>query len=245
MKDKDLRFYRDYGSDKESNGVAFKASIETTDLYIRAEKNLEEEALLAIGKAREILNGYIGDNPEFATSLTPLPLSEEGPQLVKAMLRAGVGAGTGPMAAVAGSVAGYVGRALRKHSRWVIVENGGDIYIDTGKETLVGLWAGTSPFSGKVGIRVDASNTPVGVCTSSGTVGPSLSYGKADAACALSHDIELADAVATAMGNRIKAPADLESAVEWALSINGIFGALAVIGEKMACRGELEIEKIV
>ncbi|PLX41413.1 MAG: hypothetical protein C0608_05620 [Deltaproteobacteria bacterium] len=239
----ELRFYRDYAP-SAGGGKAFRAAIETTDLFIRAERSLKKEALLAIREAREIVEEEIALSPEFLTSLTPLGEREEAPPLVRSMYRAGVLAGTGPMAAVAGAVAGYVGKKMREHSPWVLVENGGDLYLDTGRVTTVGLWAGTSPFSGKLAFKVDATKRPIGVCTSSGTVGPSLSYGRADAATVLSHDVALADAVATELGNRIKRPAQLEDGVDWALSVEGVFGAIAIMGGRLALRGDLELEKL-
>ena len=79
------------------------------------------------------------------------------------------------------------------------------------------------------------------VCTSSGTVGPSLSYGRADAAVAVARDAALADAAATALGNRVRGPADLEAAVDWAASLPGVEGAVAILGDRLAVRGDLEL----
>ncbi|PLX45607.1 MAG: hypothetical protein C0609_02655 [Deltaproteobacteria bacterium] len=238
-----MRFYRDYSSSNEG-GAAFRAAVETTDLFIRAERSLEKEAIKEIKEARALIEREVAEVPDFLTSLKPLKEREDAGTLVRSMYRAGVLAGTGPMAAVAGAVAGYVGKKLRKRSDWVLVENGGDLYLDTGCVTNVGLWAGLSPFSGKLAFKVDATTRPVGVCTSSGTVGPSLSFGRADAATVLSHDVALADAVATALGNRIKTPSQLEAGVDWALSIDGVFGAIAVMGGRLALRGDLELEKL-
>jgi ApbE superfamily uncharacterized protein (UPF0280 family) len=160
------------------------------------------------------------------------------------MYRAATAAGVGPMAAVAGAVARWVGRMLREKSDWVIVENGGDIHIDTGRPVTVGLYAGTSPFSGRIGLRLDPGPMPLGVCTSSATVGPSLSFGRADAATVVSRDAALADAAASGLGNRISGPADLEAALSWVLDVPGVMGALAVCGGRMAARGEIEIVKL-
>jgi ApbE superfamily uncharacterized protein (UPF0280 family) len=108
----------------------------------------------------------------------------------------------------------------------------------------VGLFAGNSPFSGKLGLLIRPFQTPLGVCTSSGTVGPSLSFGTADAATALAGDATLADAVATGMGNRVQSAEDLQAAVEWALTVPGVRGAVAVLGDRLAAKGEVELVKI-
>jgi ApbE superfamily uncharacterized protein (UPF0280 family) len=241
LKERENRFYRDYSAKK---GAAFRAAVETTDLFIRAEKDLTREALAAIRSEREKLVEHIKLHPKFESSLVPLEEPSDAPPIAAMMYRAAKAAGVGPMAAVAGAMAQRVGMALRRRSSFVIVENGGDIYLDTGRETLVGLWAGTSPFSGRVAIRVDCKPGPLGVCTSSGTVGPSLSFGTADAATIISSDAAFADAMASALGNRIQSPSDLEGAVEWAASVRGVIGALGIIGDKLAARGELSLEKI-
>jgi len=100
------------------------------------------------------------------------------------------------MATVAGAMADLVSKDLLKLSKEVIVENGGDIYLASSRERTIGIYAGDSPFSLKIGIVISPDQTPLGVCTSSGTVGPSLSFGKANAVCILSKSSALADAAA-------------------------------------------------
>ncbi len=111
-----------------------------------------------------------------------------------------------------------------RYSPEVIVENGGDIFLKTSQAATVALYAGNSPLSLKVGILLAAAMTPLGVCTSSGTVGHSLSLGRADAACVLAADTALADAAATALGNRVKVPDDIPAALEWLSNTPGYFG---------------------
>ena len=117
---------------------------------------------------------------------------------MKQMIEAGQKAGVGPMAAVAGAIAECVGRELLAFSPEIIIENGGDIYLKCLKKRVVGIFAGKSPLTGKIGLEIDAKDTPLGVCTSSGTVSHSLSFGKADAAVAIAPSATLADAAATA-----------------------------------------------
>ncbi len=238
------RFYRTYRS-RGPGRVPFRVKIATSDLYIRADRDLGREARAILREVRGQIEAHIARHPAFATALEPLdPPPGDLPAVVAAMYAAGRGAGVGPMAAVAGAVAGEVGRRLRELTGEVVVENGGDVYLDLREPAVVGLYAGRSPFTGRVGIRVEPGRTPLGVCTSSGRVGPSLSYGAADAATALCPDPALADAVATAMGNRVRGPGDLEPAVEWALGIPGIQGALAVVGDRLAAAGEIEIARV-
>ncbi|MDP3177289.1 MAG: hypothetical protein Q8M76_05245, partial [Spirochaetaceae bacterium] len=126
-------------------------------------------------------------------------------------------------------------------AREIVVENGGDIWLRFEDEISASVFAGESPLSEKVGVAVPPSFSPLGICTSSGTVGPSLSFGKADAAMVACRDAALADAWATALGNMVREPADVEAALARAGAAPGVLGALVVIGDKMGLRGELRL----
>lgn len=238
------RFYRSFSPTGERR-VPFRVCIDTTDLYLRADRDLSAQTRQAAAAARHAVEEHIAVHPWFATALAPLAVPPgKVPELVREMYAAGWAAGVGPMAAVAGAVAEYVGRALRPLSREVLVENGGDIYLDMIDEVVVGLFAGASPFSGRLGLRLAPASTPVAVCTSSASVGPSRSAGIADAAVVIGTPAATADAVATALGNRVHRPADLEPATQWALGIPGVRGAVAVLGDRLAAVGEVEFTPV-
>jgi hypothetical protein len=148
------------------------------------------------------------------------------------------------MAAVAGAVAEAVGRDLLQISDEVIVENGGDIYLSTAKERTVGLYAGRSPLSLKVGVLVGPETSPLGICTSSGTVGPSLSFGKADAVCVLSDSAALADAAATSIGNVVRDENDIERGLRRGREIEGVWGIVIVVGDKMGVWGNVRLIRL-
>lgn len=109
------------------------------------------------------------------------------------------------------------------------------------RELLVGLYAGPSPLSGRLGLKIESGEMPVGVATSSATVGHSWSYGRADAACVVADDAALADAVATGLGNMVRTRADMERALEWAALVEGVRGALLVLGRTLAARGRMQL----
>ena len=159
--------------------------------------------------------------PEFLTSLKPLEEDPADSPIVASMIRAGKKAGTGPMAAVAGAVAEFVGKELLQWSPGSDHREWGRHISEGGSAYRCGNFCGNSRFSGRLGIQVQATVLPIGICTSSGRVGPSLSLGVSDAATIISKDAALADAVATAMGNRIRSHQDLKAAVEWAVTIPG------------------------
>jgi len=147
----------------------------------------------------------------------------------------------GPMASVAGAIAEFVGNELLAFSPEVIVENGGDIYLKSSEKRIVGIYAGKSSLSGKIGLEINGEDTPLGICTSSGTVGHSLSYGKADAVIVLSKSVALADAAATAIGNLIKQPSDIPNGIEFAKGIEGLRGLLIIKDDDIGLWGEVKI----
>ena len=157
------------------------------------------------------------------------------------MVDAGEKAGVGPMAAVAGAIAEHVGSGLLHKCREVIVENGGDIFLKTERPVVVGLFAGESPLSFKLGIRIKPEAFPVSVCTSSGTVGHSTSFGKADAVSVQARSCSLADAAATAIGNRVGSKKNIQEAIGFGRTITGVTGLVVIIGDEMAAWGDLEI----
>ena len=227
---------------------SFTVTIAESDLHISVGGGEKDGPLgtarRALAAARADLEAYIAAHPEFKTALEPWPEEERAPGIVREMIAAGRAAGVGPMAAVAGAVAQAVGRALFPESPEVIVENGGDIFMAGREERVAAVFAGDSPLSMKLGLKLPAAPAGCGLATSSGTVGPSLSFGKADAAVAFAADPALADACATAIGNRVKSAADLAAAMEFAEGIEGLSGALAIIGENLAAWGEMELVEL-
>ncbi|MFZ5585682.1 MAG: UPF0280 family protein [Thermodesulfobacteriota bacterium] len=236
---------RDYRVAARQGGLAaFTVRVKETDLWIQAQRDLSAEALESVLRHRRALEAYAGQRPGFLSALQPLPMDDLAPPLVRSMLAAGLAAGAGPMAAVAGAIAQAVAADLLAHSPAVAVENGGDVYLALDREAVVGVWAGDSPLSGKLGLRVAAAAMPLAICTSSGTVGHSLSLGRADAATVVALDAALADAAATVLGNRVAKQADLGPALDWAQGVPGVRGALVILGERLAAWGEIELTPI-
>lgn len=222
--------------------VSFSATIAESDLYISAPRYLRGQATAALRTCRARIQERIAAQPAFESSLQPLPIDPaQNPGILFDMLAAAAAAEVGPMAAVAGAVAAAVGASLLKCCDEVIVENGGDIFACTRSAITVGVFAGESPFSNRIGLRIPVDDMPLGVCTSSGRVGPSLSFGSADAVTILSPSAALADAVATAVGNMVHGSGDIEPALERALAIPGITGALIIDGSRLGARGAIEL----
>jgi ApbE superfamily uncharacterized protein (UPF0280 family) len=220
--------------------VAFGVMEGQTDLAVYAETDLSGQARAAVLTYRRDLEDYIKSDPAFYSALEPVTVGDHAPQIVRAMASAAQKAGVGPMAAVAGAFAEFVGRDLCRLSGEVIVENGGDIFIRTAKTRTVGIYAGElSPFTGKLAMEVGPAEDGMGVCTSSGTVSHSLSFGSSDAIVIISKDAALADAAATAAGNVIRSPDDIAKGVDVARSIEGVLGVVAIAKDKMGSWGDI------
>jgi hypothetical protein len=222
-------------------GAVFRVALGETDLWIHADRDLSALAQQEVATLRAQLQRRISECPEFLSSLVPLPQDEGAPPLIKEMLAAGRLAKVGPMAAVAGAIAEAVGRELLKHSPGVIVENGGDLFVGRDGPCRALVHAGDSPLSDRVALEVDAGGAPFGLCTSSGTVGHSLSFGAADAACVLADSAAVADAHATAIGNMVKTKRDIPRALAYAEEQPSVIGCAIIIGDAVGVWGELTI----
>lgn len=226
---------------KRSNLKLFRVVIQETDLQIGADTDLTQVVRESVLTHRGHLESYIQSYPGFKDALTPWPLAFPTAKVVSDMIAAGQKAKVGPMAAVAGAIAERVGRDILRHSSQVIIENGGDVYIHSNQNLTVGLYANGSPLSGRIGIRIVKDFFPAAICTSSASVGHSLSLGRADAACILSKSGALADAAATAVGNVIHTADDIPMAIDVARSITGVAGAVLIVGKKIGLWGEIEL----
>ncbi len=226
--------------------VASRVQVMETDLHILATDQAENEALRLVTGIRKEIETYIRAHPEFLDALTPLGEDPDAPPSVQAMLAAARKAGVGPMAAVAGTVAEFVGRQLiRTGQQEIIVENGGDIYVHRLQPCTIGVFAGQSPLSGRVGIRLATTQMPCGVCTSSATIGHSLSMGASDAAVVVASSTPLADALATRLGNEVRdGRRDLERALCVARKMEGIMGAVLIVGEQLGAWGDIELVRL-
>jgi len=233
------RFYRDYM--KSDKFISFTVIDKESDLHISAKTNLEQEAREYLQKYRKSVKNYGDKDKRFYRSLVPIEVSESADEIVRHMAKAAKYANVGPMAAVAGAVSQYVGLDLLKHTDEIMIENGGDIFIKTKEEKKILIYAGNSPFSEKIALLISPEDTPLGICTSAGTVGHSLSFGNADAVVVFSSDTLLADATATAIGNIIKKPEDINKGIEYGKAIRGIEGILIIIKDKMGAWGKIEL----
>jgi ApbE superfamily uncharacterized protein (UPF0280 family) len=220
---------------------SFRVQVMETDLFILAEDDLSDIALNSVYKYRKQIEEYIYLRPEFRHSLVPIAPDPPAPPIIRGMLEKSQKVSVGPMAAVAGAVAQFVADDLLHYSDEIIVENGGDIYLKTKDDLRVPVYAGSSRLSMKIALKVKAKDTPLGICTSSGTIGHSISFGRADAVCVISKSAILADAAATAVGNLVTSAKDIKPAVEFGMNLPEVLGILIIVEDKMGAGGRIEL----
>ena len=235
------RFYREFMQTKDL--CCFNVTEQESDLQIFAGAELALKARAVLRKYRGELRDYSRKHPDFLHSLVPIKPDPNSPEIVVDMCQAAQAAQVGPMAAVAGALAQYVGRALAQETQEIIIENGGDIFLKSSLERKVSIYAGDSPFSNRIALLIPGDRRPWGICTSSGTVGHALSFGKADAAVIVARDAILADAAATAVGNQVTSAAQIEKGIATAMSIPGVEGVLIISGDKMGAYGKINLTK--
>jgi uncharacterized protein len=241
------RFYRKSFNSSRFRG--FEAGFLETDLWIGVDEasyrpEMKEAALQRMMEVRQQLDAYILQKPDFTKTLKPFHPAESAPVLAKEMAAASGTAGIGPMASVAGLFARETAMAIRKNFSLeeLVIENGGDIFALLKSDLVLSVYAGRSPLSEKIGLVIPPGQGELGICTSSGTVGPSLSLGNADAVAVVCHDVLLADAFATAIGNRVKHPGDIEEALRYSVLFPQILSLIIICGDKTGMRGNFEIK---
>lgn len=228
---------------------SFRVNYKETDLWIGVDptsfrEEMMEISLLKVKEVRSVLEAYLLTDPVFGKTFESHRVEPNAPEIVRVMAEAGQRAGVGPMAAVAGAFSEVVGWHLMKQFdiQELVVENGGDIFLKINRNLLMSVYAGNSPLTEKIGIEILASESPLGVCTSAGTVGPSISFGKADAAMIICKNTALADAFATGFGNLVKTPEDVQVVINQTEKFPEIISAVIICRDKIGIRGKFEMK---
>ena len=195
----------------------------------------------AVFEARGIIESKISEDPFFGITFDPYPPSDDDDPLIRRMCQSSERANVGPMAGVAGAVAEYaVSAAVEKGCGHIIVENGGDIAMFTDAKTHIGLFAGEKGFE-DLAMEVGPTGRIYGICSSSGKIGPSVSFGSSGICTVFSKDTVLADCCATALGNLIVAGTkdELAHSSEEICSIEGVDGCICVCNGSMSICGDV------
>jgi len=227
-------------STRNRRSMKFKTEYKNSLIEIICDKDLKEKAQQELERLYKELERYLQEEPFISSSYEPLKAGGNSPDIARIMASASEKAGVGPMAAVAGTFSELLGRYLLKEgASEVIVENGGDIFLQLRNERLVGIYSGQSEFSSRIALRVNSDSTPLGICTSSASVGHSVSLGESDSVTVVAESCPLADAAATAIANEVKGPDGIQKGIEAAEKIEGIQGALIIKGKELGTWGIL------
>ena len=236
-------FFRSYRERcvPRNNEQTFQIMVEETDLRVTCTEDLSLPMLELVTDLRGQIKAWVQLQPEFRTSLAPVSVPASAPAIVRRMAAGAALAGVGPFAAVAGTVAHMVAESFAERSPDLIVENGGDIYIYSRRERVVGLLP--DPKGELIGVRVLPKDCPVSLCASSAHIGHSLSLGKGDLAVVRATDGALADACATALCNMLREAKDVERAIRRAKSMRslGIQGVFLQCAERIGLWGNMEL----
>jgi uncharacterized protein len=222
----------------------YEVSHKETDLFCCTSVDLQTTIKDRVLFYRNQLEAYIKKRKEFQTSLSPIEHDLIAPAIIKEMIAASTNIGVGPMACVAGAVAEFVGRDITPLSDEYIIENGGDISLLTSKVRKVVIYAKDSPYSRRIGIVVKPTPNSYGICTSSATVGPSLSFGKADAVTIIADSALFADGLATRLGNSVHKADDINRAIEDGQQFPQVKGILIIMGKNLGAWGDIDLIEV-
>ncbi len=236
------RFYRRISRPGELK--CYEITCKETDLFCCTEGDLGPYIKERVLFYRNQLEQYILSRPAFRESLVPIDGDRLAPAMIREMLSASAAVGVGPMATVAGAIAEFVGRDIEPLTGEYIIENGGDICLRTSVERTIQVFASSSPFSEHIGLKLKAAPHAYGVCTSSGTVGHSMSLGEADAVCVVGASSLFTDGLATYLCNIVKKKDDIADAIRKGQVFPGVTGILIILGDSLGAWGDLDIVEL-
>lgn len=200
-------------------------------------------ATSSVLRNRALLEEYSRNYAAFMYSLSPMCIEENAPRIVRLASEAAIAAGVGPFAAVPGALADLaVEEMLSCGASVCVVENGGEVAANSNIPLKIGIYAGASPVSGRIGFHLESGDFPVGIATSSASVSHALTFGEADAAVAVADSAALSDASATAICNSVNGndvEASVQAGLETAEAMPHIRGALVARGRYVGSIGRL------
>ncbi|AMD17520.1 hypothetical protein TL18_05480 [Methanobrevibacter sp. YE315] len=221
------------------------SEINLEETHIRLTTDLVSHELKKyIQSIRYDLKEYISRNSDFLLSLEPIETEGDLPLICETMVKASNIADVGPMACVAGSISELsLNYLINLDSKYSIVENGGDIALINDEKVLCGIYSNNEILKNKIAFEVKARKKPLGICTSSGRIGHSISFGDAESVSVISKSAATADGLATKIANEVKGSDSedmLQNALEFSENYKEFFeGVLIISGDHVATMGKL------
>jgi len=220
---------------------SFRVDYKYSGLYIICDRDIGselEEAILSFYRDIEMI---IAGQPDFEKSLAPVKAGKDLPLTIKEMYCAGKVFNVGPMASIAGALCDHLAKNLTDRCGFLMIENGGDVYIKSSSLFEVGIFTKNIYFKDKLTLLIEAGQTPCGICSSSGRFGHSLSLGKSDLVTVLSKTATTADAAATAVANTINSEEDIDAAITRFSQYSEIEGLIIIKNKRIGLWGKLQL----
>ncbi len=225
----------------QSHRYAWQASYRHTELLISADSDIKEKIKGLLEEIYRQLDYCIQKEPAFLKSLSPVKVKPFFPEAIRNMCRLSALFNVGPMAAVAGAVNDFLAAGLKSSCNELIIENGGDLYIKSGRDINTGVYVKNSFFKDLITVQVDSADMPCGICSSSGTFGHSLSLGNCDLAVVLSDSSTGADAAATAVANSINTVEDIRKSIDFFKGLSPVKGLLIIKKDIVGIWGKIRL----
>jgi hypothetical protein len=180
--------------------------IDIGETHIRLTTDLDDHDLgKYIQSIRADLKTHISHNRDFLLSLEPVrPKEDDLAQIVEMMYTSSELCDVGPMACVAGTISEMsLDYLIGLDSKYSIVENGGDIALINDRKVLCGIYSSNEVLGNEIAFEIKSRKEPLGICTSSGKIGHSISFGSSDSVTVISKSPSLADGLATRIANDV------------------------------------------
>ncbi|MCJ7666095.1 MAG: UPF0280 family protein [Actinobacteria bacterium] len=223
---------------------SFRLDYKYSGLLIMCDRDIGNELEGLVRGFYADIEKVIAGRPGFKNSLVPIEVMDHYPPVVKDMCHAGEVFNVGPMASIAGAVCDHLAENIAGKCSFLMIENGGDVYIKSSSPLEVGIFTKNNYFKDMITLLIEAGLTPCGICSSSGSFGHSLSLGKSDLVTVLSGTAILADAAATAVANTINREEDIDAAITRFRKYSEIKGLIAIKNKRIGLWGQLQLAPV-
>ena len=220
---------------------SFRVDYKYSGLYMMCDRDIGSELEEAISSFYRDIEMIIAGQPDFEKSLVPIKAGKDLPRIIKEMCDAGEVFSVGPMASVAGALCDHLAKSLMGRCGFLMIENGGDVYIKSSDPLEVGIFTKNIYFRDRLTLLVEAGQTPCGICSSSGSFGHSLSLGKSDLVTVLSRTATIADAAATSIANTINSEEDIDEAITRFSQYKEVDGLIIIKNKRIGLWGKLQL----
>lgn len=232
-----MRLYRSHFIEKESDITIISES--------KIAINIAKQEFFA---HRAVLESYIQTHKEFKTTFSPIKIESES-EIIKLMAEGAFICDVGPMATVAGAFADLMLEAMKTKllsnpdpAEVALVENGGEIAIDSAEPMKIALYAGENKLKLNIGFLIEKKDCPIGIASSSAKIGHAISLGQSDVVTVFAKNATIADGAATKIGNLVKGN-NIAQSIQDALSeidnLEGVQGVFICREDKIGYVGKI------